>query len=305
MRARDRRLLAASLRLGLLLVASMASGCTRTPTYTPSPTPTPLSYYVRVEDGDGQEIDGAKVTMMIPPSGLAPMVEHTDDEGVARFSIPDKCIGQPAELIVAADGCVTSRRHIDLTADSPSKIVPLQCPTPMKMPSPSPSTVSPTAPTIPSRSPSPLPEPTVTPSATLTVTTMASPSPTQSATPSPTSTPTVVPAPSPNVVLDIPQEPELVSPEPGECVTHPPTLEWRGSPAYTYEVTVRHVRSGDLRGESIVGTTWQLHLPADEFGEWQWSVSLGDSSSDEWHFYFDPFTGCRGRTPQPDGRPPR
>jgi hypothetical protein len=117
------------LTLVLLLVATGAIGsfayqtCASDVAVTPRPSSS--EYQVRVEaKGTGEAIQGAKV--MIEFGGRAPKTEYTDVNGIARIPFDASLAGEPARLIVEAEGYKRYTESIDLTANALPHVVQLE-----------------------------------------------------------------------------------------------------------------------------------------------------------------------------------
>jgi len=158
---------------------------------------------------------------------------------------------------------------------------------------------------------SPTHAPTIVPSETPT-----SPTPSPSRSPSPSPTPTApLPSSTPTLTISLPPPAPptlpsltLLAPALGRTYRSPIVFEWQGSlgVGQVYQLSARHdgtdygVQSGDLKD-----TYWKRDLPADQWGEWRWTVSVVEGgrilvTSPEWHFYFNPWTGVDSGTPGGD-----
>jgi serine/threonine-protein kinase len=167
----------------------------------------------------------------------------------------------------------------------------------------------------------PPPTATVPPTATATLAPSATPAPTatsavRTSTPLPTSTPTPEPVatdtPVPPTATPKPTvgatrapaavSPELTSPQQGSETGNPITFEWSGSlgGGQSYQVTARHIGTDYvIQSELLTGQSWAADLPAENFGEWRWTVSVvrsGEAAaiSAEGMFWFNPHVGPGG-----------
>lgn len=157
--------------------------------------------------------------------------------------------------------------------------------TPPKRTRPAPThTDTPSSTAVPTATPTPSPTPTSTPTLSPTV----APSPTPTSTPIPPPTATLAP---PRVIT-----PEPVAPAQGKTYRNPITFEWSGalSAGQRYLVSAHHTVSGYVvQSELLTDQTWTTDLPAENYGEWRWTVSVVQRTrtvitSNEWMFWFDP-----------------
>jgi serine/threonine protein kinase len=149
-------------------------------------------------------------------------------------------------------------------------------------------------------------EPVITPSPSVTSTPMPGITPTieQSPTPRPTVplSPTVTateppPSPSPPSPRLVPT-PVLRYPEQGQTYKSRIEFQWEGTlrAGQTYQVLAWHPGGTSKRSTALTSTSWTADLPAEQYGDWRWTVSVlqGDSvvvTSAEGMFWFNPFPG--------------
>ena len=85
---------------------------------------------------------------------------------------------------------------------------------------------------------------------------------------------------------------QIVSPVNTEC-KNPVTFTWNNEPKRQYKVTARSLGGDALAGvESnwIEGGTWEIGLPANLWGSWEWFITRDDNlRSDPAVFVFNPF----------------
>lgn len=144
--------------------------------------------------------------------------------------------------------------------------------------------------------------------------------PTEKAMPSPEPLPTVTAAPSPepqptatatsghptSTPLPTKGEPAsevgtaagiaLASPDMGSTTGNPVSFRWDGRlrAGQRYRVVAFHPGSGYvLNSDSLGEPHWDVHLPAEHFGEWRWWVEVVEGGkvvgrSEEWMFWFQP-----------------
>jgi hypothetical protein len=84
---------------------------------------TSLSYALRVQDGTGQPIGNAKVTLDVP--GKAPLDEFTDTNGYTKIAVGAIYVGQPGVLRVEATGYQAYVKNIDVTEDALPEVIQL------------------------------------------------------------------------------------------------------------------------------------------------------------------------------------
>ena len=137
-----------------------------------------------------------------------------------------------------------------------------------------------------------VPSNTPTQAATNTATATIQPTNTHTATPRPTATSTVTLTPTAtatNIPVPI-LPPQLISPTHG-IYQSPITFEWQGTPGASYQVTLRHVDSNTVHtSDWISGSSWTFDLPSEQFGNWEWFVTVRNGGrSDLRTFVFDPF----------------
>ena len=199
-----------------------------------------------------------------------------------------------------------------ITATATATTAPIVQPTELST-----ETVAPTATAVPpsttTSTPTPTPSSTTetetavseteTPSATTTITPTITPPPaitatsTQTASPTPSPTNTPWPTPPPTFTPRPPIRPALIAPERGTAHRTNLTFQWLGNlqPGQQYQVQLRHTDSGfTLNSPLLTDPIWSTILPAARFGEWHWEVAVVSNglirtSSDNWHFYLDPF----------------
>jgi hypothetical protein len=135
---------------------------------------------------------------------------------------------------------------------------------------------------VPSSTSSATPTSSVTPTKTSTLTL----TPTETSTP--TETPTATKTPS-RTRIPIPS---LLSPIFGEYQS-PILFQWNGVNGISYQVTLRHIeRDIVYTSDWIRGVQWSFDIPADEFGNWEWFVTVnGGARSETAVFTFNPFPG--------------
>jgi serine/threonine protein kinase len=171
--------------------------------------------------------------------------------------------------------------------------------TPSRSPSPT-ATSTETPSSTPSKSPSPTATSTEIPSST--PSRSPSPTATRTPTPSPTSTDTATEIP---IVTATPRivRPELVRPAQSETLKNPIIFEWEGflGRGQAYQVNAESIRTGYITQSVLLSEkSWIVHLPAEKYGWWRWSVSVVQdgrtvSASDGWgEFVFDPWAGSGG-----------
>lgn len=142
-----------------------------------------------------------------------------------------------------------------------------------------------------------VPSNTPTQTATNTATATIQPTNTHTATPRPTATSTVTLTPTAtatNTPVPI-LPPRLISPTHG-IYQSPITFEWQGTPGASYQVTLRHVDSNTVHtSDWISGSSWTFDLPSEQFGNWEWYVTVRNGGrSDLRTFVFDPFPNSGG-----------
>ena len=155
---------------------------------------------------------------------------------------------------------------------------------------------------------------TSTPTTTVTRTTRPTRTPTATqatgSTQKPTSTPLVTPPPTRTTnrtPVTAASSPTLLKPANGIEYRNPNPFQWQGtlSAGQTYRVTIRHVASNYAqRSDLLAASSWTAHLPAEKYGEWRWKVSVVQdeievATSDEWMFWFAPFSSSPLPTPSP------
>lgn len=146
-------------------------------------------------------------------------------------------------------------------------------------------TQPPTATRMPTRSPTP----TIRPTSTALLPTLT---PTREA----TATPTPLPRPA---------APKLTNPAQGGSYQSPVTFSWSGvlASGQVFIVNARSVRTGKvIQSPAIYRTDWVATLPAEDYGEWRWTVSVVGNgktlaTSNEVMFWFDPLPGAGGSAP--------
>jgi hypothetical protein len=169
---------------------------------------------------------------------------------------------------------------------------------PQLQPTPTPTLTAriPTAAPTPSDTPRP---PTATPLPP-TLTSTATPTPTPTATPTGTPTPTATPTSHLVIPAPVPVTPaQLLAPSQGDTFKNPIVFQWSGSlqAGQAYQVTAHHPGSGHVvQSGLLTDQTWNSSLPAENYGEWRWTVSVmrGErtvTTSSEWMFWFSQFGG--------------
>jgi tetratricopeptide (TPR) repeat protein len=156
------------------------------------------------------------------------------------------------------------------------------------------STPSPTP--TPTHAPTSTPMPTHTPLLTPTPTRTPSPTPTPTPTSTPTSTRTPTPTPT-NTRSPAALTLQLLSPSQGSDTGSTVIFQWSGSlsTGQTYQVTARHIESGETRqSELLTEQSWTADLPGAKYGEWHWTVAVIQggrtvATSSEGMFWFVPF----------------
>lgn len=172
------------------------------------------------------------------------------------------------------------------------------------------------------------PIPTGTPTLTLTTiptdTLMATQPPTATRAPTRTLVPTIrptstasLPALTPtreatltSTPLPRPVTPKLTGPAQGRSFQNPVTFSWSGvlASGQAFIVNARSVPTGKvIQSPAIYRTDWVATLPAEDYGEWRWTVSVVGNSktlvtSSEGMFWFDPLPGSG--EPAPTEPPP-
>jgi serine/threonine-protein kinase len=157
-------------------------------------------------------------------------------------------------------------------------------------------TIVPVVPTATTRAPSPtftaVPSPTTTPTATgtstpITPTPTSTPRSTATATGTTTATPVLASTPLPL--------PRLVAPLDGQHQS-PITFQWTAVSGVSYQVTLRHLERNIVHtSNQIRGSEWTFDIPADQFGNWEWFVTvIGGQSSSPATFTFNPFPDSDG-----------
>jgi hypothetical protein len=76
----------------------------------------------------------------------------------------------------------------------------------------------------------------------------------------------------------------------------PITFQWTAVNGISYQVTLRHLeRNIVYTSNQIRGSEWTFDIPADEFGNWEWFVTVvGGQSSTSATFTFNPFPNSGG-----------
>jgi serine/threonine-protein kinase len=122
----------------------------------------------------------------------------------------------------------------------------------------------------------------------------------------PTETPTPTPKPTdtpvPPTVASQAQPPQLQTPPQGSERQNPITFQWSGTltAGQAYQVTAYHAASGQtIQSALLTVTEWSMNLPAEQHGDWRWSVSVVEdnrtvANSPEGMFWFNPFPGSDG-----------
>ena len=215
----------------------------------------------------------------------------------------------PTETSMPTETAVSSATTLLSLTETPSATVATET----AVPTTDTVTVTPSAtilpsPTIePTVTKTPTPRETATPTETIAPSETATPTETISPSETPTNTPTITLTPSPtNTRWPTPlptftpgpfTRPSLISPERGSSHRTSITFEWQGTlrPDQRYQVYLRHTDSGfTLDSPLLTESTWTTVLPAQQFGEWQWETAvvsngLPRATSENWHFYLDPF----------------
>ena len=153
------------------------------------------------------------------------------------------------------------------------------------------------------------------PSATSTIIVTLTPTqvPTEEATSTATTTPQSIPTATPEPAST---QPQLVSPVGGEH-RNPISFSWQGAllSGQSYRLVSVHSESGVVvQGDGLSSTNWAADLPAENYGEWRWRVSVvsggAEMTTSEWRtFIFNPLPGVGpgesdGPLPTPSNTPP-
>jgi hypothetical protein len=93
--------------------------------------------------------------------------------------------------------------------------------------------------------------------------------------------------------------PQLVAPAQGGTYQSPITFQWQGSlrSGQSYQVQARQAVKGyAIQSGLLTQESWTVDLPAEQHGDWRWTVSViqGGSvaaTSSEGMFWFDPQPG--------------
>ena len=134
------------------------------------------------------------------------------------------------------------------------------------------------------------------PTSTATVT---PPPPTATRPPRPTQAPTSTPRPSATApeLTTYAVQPVLLSPQEGSTHKNPVVFEWQGelSAGQVYIVNGINARTQyQITSPPLTTSTWATQIPAEAFGEWQWSVSVVRhnttlATSEQGKFWFNEF----------------
>lgn len=248
------------------------------------------------------EAEGLWEPQVKPPSGLLEVLQRWR-VGVA---VGGAIVMALAALLVVGRGdglpFLPTGRTVSPTAGTSAPVVAsgtqtaaaILALTPSRSPSPT-ATSTETPSSTPSKSPSPTATSTEIPSST------PSRSPSSTATRTPTLSPTLMAtATEIPIVTATPRvvRPELVRPAQSETLKNPIIFEWEGflDRGQVYQVSAKSIRTGYITQSVLLSEeSWTVHLPAEEYGWWRWSVSVVQdgrtvSASDGWgEFVFDPW----------------
>ncbi|MCA9976798.1 MAG: hypothetical protein KC413_13650, partial [Anaerolineales bacterium] len=182
--------------VGIITGSSLINNYPKTTVAAITPI-TSFDYSIRVQAaGSGENLSGARVTIEVRDENIAPKIELTDSNGLARIFIDSSRAGKPGRLIVEATEFNTYTQNIDLAVGNLPSIIQLV--SNKITPTDFPSATQISTETITS-TPVPLDTPTLTPSLIPTNTSTWTPSPTPTDPPTSTSTNTPI---APNIIAN-------------------------------------------------------------------------------------------------------